>query len=131
MRLLLDTHAFLWYMAGDDTLSVEARRLIDDRSNERLLSVASLWEMAIKASQGKLSFDRPFAEMVNGTVRANGLQTLGLTVNHAAAVSALPFPPSGHRDPFDRLMIAQCLVEGVPFVSCDEKVDDYPVSRIW
>ena len=131
MRLLLDTHAFLWYVAGDGSLSHAARRLIDDRSNERLVSVAAIWEMAIKASQGKLAFDRPFDDMVFGTMGANGLHLLRLSVEHAAAVSTLTFPASGHRDPFDRLVVAQCVVEGVPFVSRDRRVDDYPVTRIW
>lgn len=131
MRVLVDTHAFLWYTAGDAHLSPDARRLIDDRSNDRLLSVGALWEMAIKSSQKKLQLGGPFDLLIPALLRANGLRLLGVSVEHAAAVSTLPFPRSGHRDPFDRLMVAQCLVEGVPIISQDGLLDDYAITRLW
>lgn len=131
MRFIVDTHAFLWYMAGDSSLSAEAKRLIDDRTNERLLSVASLWEMAIKTSQGKLRFDRPFEPFIRDILAANGFRLFHMTVAHSAAVAVLPFPASGHRDPFDRLMVAQCMVEGIPLLSRDGRIDDYSITRIW
>lgn len=112
-------------------MSAEAKRLIADRSNERLLSVASLWEMAIKTSQRKLHFDRPFGPLVREMLTVNELRLFDMTVEHGAAVAALPFPDSGHRDPFDRLMVAQCIVEGIPLVSRDGMTDDYPITRIW
>lgn len=131
MRVLLDTHAFLWYMAGDDQLSAEARRLVDDRSNERVLSAASLWEMAIKSSRGRLDLGAPFGVLIPRLIRTNGLIVLGVTIDHAAAVATLQFPRSGHRDPFDRLLVAQSMVEGVPLLSRDGALDDYGVLRVW
>ena len=131
MRVLLDTHAFLWYTAGDAQLSPDAKRLIDDRSNDRLLSVGALWEMAIKSSQKKLQLGGPFDTLIPALLRANEFRLLGVSVEHTAAVSVLPFPQSGHRDPFDRLMAAQCVVEGVPIVSRDGLLDDYGIRRIW
>lgn len=131
MRFLIDTHAFLWYMAGDPRLSTNARTLMDDESNERLLSVAVPWEIAIKNSLGKLDLDEPFESLIPRLIRTNDLVLLPIHVEHTAAVAILSYPPGGHRDPFDRLMIAQSQVEDIPIVSIDGSFDEYDVERVW
>ena len=128
MRLLLDTHSFLWFIAGSTKLSARARSLIEDTSNESLLSVASLWEMAIKVSLNKLSLARPFETLIPDQLTINAVDLMGITINHATAIATLPFH---HRDPFDRLLVAQALVEGMPFVSADTAFDAYSVTRLW
>ncbi len=128
MRLLLDTHSFLWFIGGSPRLSSEARALIEDTSNQVLLSVGSLWEMAIKISLGKLSLAEPFEVFIPQQLELNQIELLGITVNHAAAVSILPFH---HRDPFDRLLIGQAQVEQIPIVSDDTTFDAYSIARLW
>jgi PIN domain nuclease of toxin-antitoxin system len=128
MRFLLDTHAFLWFVDGNPQLSIPARSMIDDSDNQPVLSVASLWEMAIKISLGRLTLTRPFQILVPEQLALNGIALLGITIDHAAEVSRLPFH---HRDPFDRLLVAQTLVEQIPIVSSDKAFDAYPVKRLW
>ncbi|SRR6266404_1402361 len=103
MRLLLDTHTFLWFFIGDNTLSRTARTLIEDESNEKFFSIASLWEIAIKVSIGKLTLTAPFDDIFPDQLAKNGIDVLTITPAHASAVTNLPFH---HRDPFDRLLIA-------------------------
>lgn len=131
MRVLIDTHAFLWYMAGAGELSDLARELIDDRANERQLSAAVPWEIAIKYSLGKLEFAEPYESLVPRLIEQNGLSLLHVTVEHTSAVATLPYPNAKHRDPFDRLMIAQSKVEDIPIISVDSRFDDYQVERLW
>ena len=128
MRLLLDTHTFLWFIMGSSNLSANARAPVEDAANESLLSVASLWEMAIKVSLGKFTLSAPLDALIPQQLGSNGIELLGIQVAHAAAVSTLPFH---HRDPFDRLLIAQAIVEGMPVVSADAAFDAYPVKRLW
>lgn len=128
MRLLLDTHSFLWFISGSTNLSPTARTLIEDASNQPLLSVASLWEMAIKLSLGKLNLAQPFEVLIPQQMRLNGIKLLGIEIEHTAAVSKLPFH---HRDPFDRLLIGQAMVEQMPIVSADTAFDTYPITRLW
>lgn len=128
MRLLLDTHTFLWFLSDDAQLSDPARKLIEDSANEILLSMASLWEMAIKISLGKLTIGGPFDTFIPEQIALNSIGLLSITLAHTAAVSTLPFH---HRDPFDRLLIAQSLVDSVPIVSRDAVLDAYGVVRIW
>jgi PIN domain nuclease of toxin-antitoxin system len=128
MRLLLDTHAFLWFIMGSPNLSASARSLIEDDASERFLSVASLWEMAIKLSTGKLTLSAPFNVLIPPQLGLNGIELLGIEVGHAAVVSTLPFH---HRDPFDRLLVAQAIVESMPIVSADTAFDMYAVKRLW
>lgn len=130
MRLLVDTHAFLWFLAGDSSLSSAARTAMEERENDLLLSVASLWEMAIKVSIGKLALPGDYEAFITSQLSANGIQLLNITPQHAAKVSSLPFPANGHRDPFDRLLIAQALVEDLPLVSQDGAFDAYELTRI-
>jgi len=128
LRLLLDTHAFLWFVLGDSRLNEPARRRIESLENERLLSVASLWEIAIKVSLGRLEITSPLPDLVSRHVEGNAIQLLPLQVSHLDLVSRLPFV---HKDPFDRLIAAQSLAEGIPLLSRDSVFDDYGVSRLW
>jgi PIN domain nuclease of toxin-antitoxin system len=128
VRLLLDTHSFLWFINGSPQISTNARTLIEDASNQPLLSAASLWEMAIKLSLGKLSLAQPFEVLIPQQMRLNGIKLLGIEIEHTAAVSKLPFH---HRDPFDRLLIAQAMVEQIPIVSADTAFDTYSIKRLW
>jgi PIN domain nuclease of toxin-antitoxin system len=128
MRLLLDTHAFLWFIGGDEHLSPVARGLIADETNDVLLSVASLWEMAIKVSLGKLHLSAPFESLIPEQLALNAIDLLPITFAHTARVAMMPFH---HRDPFDRLLVAQSLVERMPLVSNEALFDAYSVQRIW
>ncbi len=128
MRLLLDSHAFLWFIMGSANLSVNARALIEDPANERLLSVASLWEIAIKTSFGKLTLSAPFDELIPAQLKLNGIDLLNIKVDHLSTLTTLPFH---HRDPFDRLIIAQAIVEKLPVISLDGTFDAYGVTRHW
>lgn len=134
MRLLLDTHAFLWYIADDDRLGAVAGDLIDDTGNECLLSVASIWEMAIKVSTGKLDLPSPLAGFLGDQLAKTGIGLLPIGFAHAVAVSSLPcgwHNGREHRDPFDRLIVSQALAEEIPIVSVDEVLGDYGVTRYW
>lgn len=128
MRLLLDTHTFLWFIGGSHDLSNGARSLIEDATNQSYLSTASLWEMANKISLGKLKLNQPFEMLIPQQLSLNGIELLNISLPHIAAVIALPFH---HRDPFDRLLIAQATIEQMPLVSRDIVFDAYSVSRRW
>lgn len=131
MDVVIDTHAFLWFANGDSQLSSTARELIADRTSTRYLSTASLWEVAIKVSIGKLTLTVPFDILVPAVVEANGLELLPISMAHASGVSKLGFPRRDHRDPFDRLIVSQCQVENLPLVSIDDKLDAYEIRREW
>jgi PIN domain nuclease of toxin-antitoxin system len=128
MKLLLDTHAFLWFIMGNPNLSANARALIEDQANEKFLSVAGLWEIAIKVSIGKLALSAPFDTLIPQQLNVNGFELLNLEILHTAALISLPFH---HRDPFDRLLIAQAMVEQMQIVSIDSTFDAYPIKRLW
>jgi PIN domain nuclease of toxin-antitoxin system len=128
MRLLLDTHAFLWFVGGHARLSARARSLISDPGNEALLSMGVYWEIAIKVSRNKLTLAGPFEDFIDRAILDNNLSILPITVRHASALIGLHFH---HRDPFDRLLVAQAMVEGVPLVSFDSALDPYPITRLW
>ncbi|MBV6466092.1 MAG: type II toxin-antitoxin system VapC family toxin [Anaerolineae bacterium CFX3] len=128
MNILLDTHAFLWFAAGSASTSKKARALIENAENAAFLSVASLWEIAIKVSLGKLELMEPFEKLIPEQLEDNNIGLLHINVSHAALVANLPFH---HRDPFDRLLIAQAKVEQIPIISTDKIFDEYDVERIW
>lgn len=128
MRLLLDTHAFLWLSLDDPQLGRRAHDLIADTDNELVLSPASYWELAIKISLGKYRLGEPLDEFVNREVQKNGVTVLPIQPTHAAQVVGLPYH---HRDPFDRLLIAQAMVEQLALVSKDAVFDSYGVQREW
>lgn len=127
-RILLDTHAFLWFVSNDEHLSAHARSCIEDGANEIHLSVASVWEMAIKTGLGRLQLERPLNEIIEIETRTNRLQILPVDANHALAVADLPHH---HRDPFDRLIAAQSRLMQLELVSIDQIFDRYGVRRIW
>ena len=128
MRYLLDTNALLWFLAGDKKLSGRARQLVEDPSNEKFLSIVSLWEVAIKVRLEKLELDKPFEQVFPERLDFNGIQILDITVDSLITLTTLPFH---HRDPFDRLIIAQGLVEGLPIISVDTVFDAYGINREW
>ena len=128
MRLLLDTHAFLWFLAGNRALSRKARKAIESARNEKYLSAASVWEIAIKHSLGRLRLGLPLRDAVQAGTDECGLILLSVNADHAMAVGDLSF---SHDDPFDRLLIAQARVEDLHVVSRDEAFDDSGVPRIW
>ena len=128
MRLLLDAHTILWFAAGDPQLSAGARTVIEDTSNRPVVSIASVWEMAIKVSLGKLGLGMDLATFVQGHITGNGIELLSITPAHIAGIISLPFH---HRDPFDRLLIAQALAEGIPIVGCDSHFASYGVTLVW
>jgi PIN domain nuclease of toxin-antitoxin system len=128
MRLLLDTHTFLWFIEGSLNLSVVARNLIEDPENQRFLSTASLWEMSIKVSIGKLELGMTIAELVKGKVYGNAIDLLAIQPAHLDELAKLPFH---HKDPFDRLLIAQSLAEHIPVVTRDGAFGNYPVTLLW
>jgi PIN domain nuclease of toxin-antitoxin system len=128
MKLLLDTHCFLWFIVGNDRLSISARSAIENPDNQSLLSIASLWEIAIKSSLGKLTLAQPIEILIPQQLAVNGIDLLDINLQHTAIVSRLPFH---HRDPFDRLLIAQAQVENIPIVSSDSNFDLYEITRLW
>lgn len=128
MRLLLNTHAFLWWLAGSRRLSANARAAIEDDANDVLVSAATAWEIATKHRLGKLPQAGLVARDVPGAVANQGFEELAITVNDAQRAGQLPGP---HRDPFDRMLIAQAVVHGLALVSVETVFDSYGVNRLW
>lgn len=128
MRILLDTHAFLWFISDETEMSTRALRIIEDPSADVLVSVVSLWEIAIKISIGKLDLEKPFGELIPNEMVKNRFQLWPIDLASLSAVSTLPLH---HRDPFDRLLIAQAIVDDIPIVTRDSAFSDYPVQIIW
>lgn len=128
MRILLDTHTFLWWVLRSPNLSEAATEAIADRRNEVLLSAASVWELMIKASRGKIQLDPDPLSFVRQQVALNGFVPLPVTLEHAMGVYALPHH---HGDPFDRLLVAQALAEDAPLVTADRRLDAYPATILW
>jgi PIN domain nuclease of toxin-antitoxin system len=128
MRLLLDTHAFLWWVADDPWLSASARHAIAEQANHVHVSAATAWEIATKYRIGKLPAAGLVAADVAGEIAAEGFVELPVTVRHAQHAGAIPGP---HKDPFDRMLIAQALAEGMTLVSNQSLFDGYAVTRLW
>ena len=128
MRLLLDTHSFLWFINGSAQLTGRARTLIEDLNNENFVSAASLWEIAIKVSIGKLGLAEPFAAFIPHQLQVNAMSLLPIKLEHLAKLVELP---RHHGDPFDRLLATQALFELMVLVSSDAKLDPYGVQREW
>ena len=124
MKLLLDTHAALWFLAGDERLGENARRHLTDSANRVLLSAAVVWEVGIKRSLGKLVAPDEYLSLLLDA----GVQALPVSLDHAAAMERLPWH---HRDPFDRMLVAQASLEGAAIVSRDEAMRPYGVTLIW
>jgi PIN domain nuclease of toxin-antitoxin system len=127
MKAILDTHAFLWALAGDGRMSRHAREVFGG-SADLLLSIASIWEILIKVQAGKLNFPKPAGKYVIHKLAENRIEILSISVDHLLAVERLPMH---HRDPFDRMLIAQSMEENIPVVTADQIFARYPIEVIW
>jgi PIN domain nuclease of toxin-antitoxin system len=131
MRLLLDTHTLIWFYEGAPELSQTAREAIENPDNQPFVSLSAFWEMAIKIGIGRLSISAPLDKFADD-IRQNGIQILPIEMSHILQYQSLPLY---HRDPFDRILLAQCTVEKMMPISIDEVLDDYltdmPIQRIW
>lgn len=128
MNALLDTHTFLWWIDDAPQLSQRAREVISDGRNAIFLSAASGWEIAIKARLGKLKLPDEPERFIPGQLTANAFRSLPIQLSHALHVYTLP---SHHRDPFDRILVAQSLLEGMPILTADPQITRYPIRVIW
>jgi PIN domain nuclease of toxin-antitoxin system len=128
MKLLLDTHTFLWVAGAPQNLSSAVQLACQDRNNTLLLSYASIWEMQIKLQLGKLTITSSLEQLIQIQQQVNGIQLLAITPNNIFALAKLP---PYHRDPFDRLLMAQSLIEDVMIVSADRVFAQYPVRVLW
>ena len=127
MKLLLDTHIFIWWADQPEKLSPAALSALEDEANELLLSVASVWEMQIKIQLGKLKLNLPLKEIVKNQQETNDLTVSPVALTHVLALDALPFH---HKDPFDRLLIAQSSAEGLTIVTADSQFSAYSVKLL-
>ena len=128
MNLLLDSHTFLWFVWNDPKLSIGARLAIEDPSNRKWISIASIWEIGIKCGLGKLELGDPIDVFFAREVKINGFSILNIETSHVACAALLPFH---HRDPFDRMLIAQATIDKFCLVSTDSHLDAYCIQRIW
>lgn len=128
MKLLLDTHTFIWWASNSSKLPRNVRAYCEDPANTLLFSVVSVWEMQIKIQLGKLKVGRPLADLITHHRRVNQMKVLSAELEHVLALDALP---AHHKDPFDRLLIAQAIVENVFLVSGDNQFSSYPVKLLW
>jgi PIN domain nuclease of toxin-antitoxin system len=128
VNILLDTHVFIWSTGNPEKLSQRVRDLLIDTGNTWILSIASVWEIQIKFQLGKLNLNSTLPILIDNQQRVNNLQLLPIELTHIYALNNLP---NHHRDPFDRLLIAQATVEQVPIVSIDSVFDNYPIQRLW
>ncbi|MEL6460606.1 MAG: type II toxin-antitoxin system VapC family toxin [Cyanobacteria bacterium J06621_15] len=128
MNILLDTHVFIWSTANPERLSQTVTNLLTDTNNTWIVSIASVWEMQIKVQLGKLNLNSTLPELIDNQQQVNNLQILPIDLAHIYALNNLP---SHHKDPFDRLLIAQSIVEQIPIASIDEVFDSYPIQRLW
>ena len=125
---LLDTNAFLWFINDDKSLSASAKSLIEDRANIVWVSIVSIWEIAIKRSAGKLTTSLPLSRFINDVLRKNEILLLDLNLHHVGLVASLPFH---HRDPFDRMIIAQAFQEDLAVITKDTVFERYDINCRW
>jgi len=128
MELLLDTHTFIWWSIAQEKLSLKVDSLLSNSNNKIFLSTASAWEIQIKLQLGKLQLNVSPEELIKNQININGLQILSIDLEHIWNLSALQHY---HRDPFDRILIAQSIAEKMPILSIDNIFDHYPVQKIW
>lgn len=128
MRGLIDTSTFLWFISGNSRLSHTAKTFISEIENEIFLSVASLWEIAIKMSLGKLEVFMTYEHMLSKEIEDNEIELLPIEKRHLMELLGLPLY---HRDPFDRMIISQGIAENLPILTCDRLFTDYPIEKIW
>jgi PIN domain nuclease of toxin-antitoxin system len=127
MKYLLDTHTLIWFFNGDLNLSDKARQIILDTNNQKFASIASVWELSIKISLNKLKFDgksKGFLDLIN----KNGFKLLNINQNYIFNLEQLE---NFHKDPFDRILTATAIFEGMKFITCDENIRQYPVECVW
>ena len=128
MKVLLDTHAFLWLIAGDERLSEKAAKTFLNTENRLRFSAASLWEISIKESLGKISLKTGWNQIIRDEMEMNGIQWLPIEMRHCSKAAELPFH---HRDPFDRMLIAQAMTEDMHILTGDPQFSSYPINPIW
>jgi PIN domain nuclease of toxin-antitoxin system len=128
VNLLLDTHALLWFLNDDPLLSAKAKGLIEDPGNHKLVSVATCWEIAIKVGLKKLDLGEPATTFLPREMAANHFDLLAIELRHATFVETLP---AHHKDPFDRLLVAQAILESIPVISGDVQLSSYGITRHW
>ena len=128
MNLILDTHVFIWWADEPERLSANALLALEDKNNRLFFSLIGIWEIQIKTQLGKMKLSLPLKDLIDSQEKANGLEILPITREHIFAVDILPFH---HKDPFDRLLVAQGIVEKVTIVTADPKLSDYSVSLLW
>ena len=128
MRFLLDTHTLIWWMTSDPHLSKVGRGLITDRANTAVISAVSAWEIATKVRLGRLPSAAELIEDFVGEMERQRIEILDVTAKHGIRAGSLPGP---HKDPFDRMLIAQALCENIPIVSNDQALDGYGITRLW
>jgi PIN domain nuclease of toxin-antitoxin system len=127
MDLLLDTHSLIWFLMGDKKLSNKVRLAIENPDNSKIISIASIWEIAIKLSVDKIKLPKGFKHFLD-LIEENGFEILPITFEHALILSSLEFI---HRDPFDRLLIAQCKADGLILATIDDNIKKYKIQTIW
>ncbi|HEX8197289.1 MAG TPA: type II toxin-antitoxin system VapC family toxin [Pyrinomonadaceae bacterium] len=126
MQLLIDTHVLIWFLEGNKSLSKPHRQIISDSQNDVLVSIASLWEIAVKISLGKLTLAKPLADVIK-QIAVENIEVLPILPKHTLQVSTLPFH---HRDPFDRIIVAQSQVENLPIVTNDIEFNHYGIKLL-
>ena len=128
MKYLLDTHSLVWFFAGHPNLSNKVREIMEDDNHQKLISLVSVWEMGIKQSKGKFNLSLPLEDYINNKIKLEDFDLLPIKLNHVSLITSLPFH---HNDPFDRLLIAQSIIENIPILSKDIAFDAYDVNRLW
>ena len=131
MKLLLDTHTLLWHADGSSQMSATATALLVDPGNELFLSMATVWEIAIKVGLKKLTLSSPYVHYMSQAIMGYGLTVLPMSLEDCGEYEALPFPLPKHRDPFDRLIITQAKRNGMSIVGADKEFDAYGITRLW
>jgi PIN domain nuclease of toxin-antitoxin system len=128
MKALLDTHSFLWWNTNDPKLSSNALKIIEDGNNEIYFSSVSAWEVTLKAAKGSLILPEPPDKFVSNSIHEHNFTALPVHISHALHVFHLPFH---HSDPFDRLLIAQSILENLPIITLDKNIKEYEITTIW
>ena len=128
MKYLLDTHSLIWFFAGHPNLSNKVREIMEDDNHQKLISLVSVWEMGIKQSKGKFNLSLPLEDYINNKIKLEDFDLLPIKLNNVSLITSLPFH---HNDPFDRLLIAQSIIENIPILSKDIAFDAYDVNRLW
>ncbi len=128
MKVLLDTHSLIWFFSGHPNLSNRVSQLMEDINHQKLISLASVWEMGIKQSQSKLTLFLPLEDYITDKIKLEDFDLLPIQLNHLGLIYTLPLY---HKDPFDRLLITQAMTENIPILSRDVAFDNYNIQRIW